>query len=98
MGSGFSRMKKQAKLMQEQITKKQNDLKEKMFEGVAANGLVVITMNGEKEVKSIKIDPKCVDPNDIDGLQDLIIIAFRDADQKIKKEDDSDNFSLENLF
>lgn len=97
MGGGFSKMKKQAKMMQEQMIKMQSELKDKIVEGIAANGLVTVTMNGENEVKKIKINPSCVDPNDVEGLEDLIVQALSDAHQKINKEDKS-SLSLNNLF
>jgi len=83
MGSGFSKMKKQAKMLQEQMA----DMKEKMrateATGTAGNGLVEVTMNGENEVKKIKINPECVTPDDVEGLEDLLISAFHDAKEKI---------------
>ena len=62
MGGGFSKMKKQAKVMQDQMEKMQDELKNKIVSGKAANGLVTITMNGEKKLLKVKIDPTCVEP------------------------------------
>ncbi|NGX63938.1 MAG: Nucleoid-associated protein [Candidatus Anoxychlamydiales bacterium] len=90
MGGGFSKMKKQAKLMQEQMQKMQEDLKNTIVEGSSANNLVVVTITGEKELKKIKIDPQCVDPNDVEGLQDLICQAFTEALKKLPDESPSD--------
>jgi nucleoid-associated protein EbfC len=95
MGGGFSKLKKQAKIMQEELMKAQNELKDTTIEGIAANGLVKITINGEKELKKIKIDPTCV--TDIEGLEDLIIVAFKDAHQKLDKLD-TKNLSLNNFL
>ena len=83
MGSGFSKMKKQARMMQEQYSTMREQLSTKTAEGSAGNGLVVVTLNGEKALKKITILPECVNPNDIEGLQDLIIAAFEDAAQKL---------------
>lgn len=98
MGGGFSKMKKQAKLMQEQMMQMQNEFKDKIFEGIAANGLVTVTMNGEKELKKIKINPTCVDPSDVEGLQDLIVIACQDAYKKISEEEEKNPISMNNLL
>lgn len=98
MGGGFSKMKKQAKMMQEQMMKMQSELKNKTFEGTAANGLVTITMNGEKEITKIKINPSCVDPKDVEGLQDLIVVACSDAYKKILVEEEKNPMSLNNLM
>ncbi|MBM3207721.1 MAG: YbaB/EbfC family nucleoid-associated protein [Chlamydiae bacterium] len=93
MGSGFAKMKKQAKLMEQQIEQMKESMKNSSYTGTSGNGLVTITLNGEKELKEIKIKPECVDPNDVEGLEDLIRAAFDDAKQKISNESDS-NFSL----
>lgn len=86
MGSGFSKMKKQAKLMEQQLEMMRNEMKNKCFIGISGNGLVTVTLNGEKELLQIQIKPDCVDPNDLEGLQDLIKAALEDAYQKINDE------------
>lgn len=83
MGSGFSKMKKQARMMQEQVSQMREQLANATFEGSAGSGLVTLTLNGEKELKKISIKPECL--SDLEGLQDLIIAAFEDASQKIEK-------------
>src|SRR5579872_426093 len=82
MGSGFSKMKKQARLMQEKFSQIQDNLESTLVEGSAGNGLVTVTLNGSKELKKIVIKPECVNKDDIDGLQDLILGAFEDAASK----------------
>ena len=79
MGSGFSKYKKQAKMMQEQISAMQESLKNKEVEGTAGNGLVKIKLNGMKEILDVQISPECVDKEDVEGLQDLIIAAHKNA-------------------
>lgn len=86
MGSGFSKMKKQAKMMQDQMEKMKREMQSLEVEGVAGGNLVKVVVNGEKEIKKITISPECVDPEDIDGLQDLIIGAFENAYQKLDQE------------
>jgi len=87
MGSGFSKMKKQARMMEEQFGKMREEMQQKSVSGSAGNGLVTLTLNGDKELKEIKIRPECVDPNDLEGLQDLIKAAFLDAYKKLESED-----------
>jgi DNA-binding YbaB/EbfC family protein len=89
MGSGFSKMKKQARLMEEQYEKMREEMKTKEVVGTAGNGLVTVTLNGDKELKSIQIRPECVDVNDLEGLQDLIKAAVQDGYQKIDAESNS---------
>ncbi len=84
MGSGFSKMKKQAKLMQDQYEQFQQELKKVEEVGTAGGGLVKVSLNGLKEMIKIQIQKECVDPNDIEGLQDLIIAATHDAFAKVE--------------
>lgn len=77
MGSGFSKMKKQARLMQNQFSQ----MKDNLVEGSAGNGLVTITLNGVKDLKKITIKPECI--SDLEGLQDLILAAFENASSKL---------------
>ncbi len=86
MGSGFSKMKKQAKFMEQQLEVMRNQMKSKSIVGISGNGLVTVTLNGDKELQKIVIKPDCVDPSDLEGLQDLIRAAFEDAYQKIADE------------
>lgn len=86
MGSGFSKMKKQAKLMQAQFSQMQDTLQNTQVEGSAGNGLVTVTLTGAKELKKIVIRPECVNPDDIEGLQDLILAAFEEAASKLESQ------------
>lgn len=84
MGSGFSKKKKQAKMLQEQFSKLQTELQNQEVVGSSGNGLVTVTMTGDGDLKQIKIKPDCVDPEDVEGLEDLIKAAFQDAAEKAK--------------
>lgn len=86
MGKGFLKKKKQARQFQEQFSKLQETMQNTEVTGEAPNGLVQITMNGENEVKKITIKPECVDPEDVEGLEDLIKAAFANASEKLKKQ------------
>ena len=97
MGSGYSKMKKQAKQFQDQLAKMQEDMQKLEVTGSAGNGLVEITLSGEKEVKKVSIKQECVDPEDVEGLQDLILVAFKDAAQKIEEQNPSDSLGGLNL-
>ncbi len=94
MGGGFFKMKKQAKILQDKLAEAQETLKNLEEKGSAGNGLVEVTLSGEKELKKIKIDPKCVDPNDVEGLEDLIQAAYMEAFKKI----DSNSMGLDNFM
>lgn len=86
MGSGFSKMKKQAKLMEQQLEMMRSEMKNKSVTGTSGNGLVTVVLNGDKELQQITIKPDCVDPSDLEGLQDLIKAACEDAYQKLGEE------------
>ncbi|MBI3211348.1 MAG: YbaB/EbfC family nucleoid-associated protein [Simkania negevensis] len=86
MGSGYSKMKKQARVLQDQLAKMQEEREKLEVTGSAGNGLVTVTLNGDKELKKISIKPECVDPKDIEGLEDLILAACKDAASKIGEE------------
>ncbi len=62
-----------------QLRKAQNDLKKEIIEVEAGEGAVVIQVTGELKLKSVKIDPKQVDLEDIEELEHWIEIAVRDG-------------------
>jgi DNA-binding YbaB/EbfC family protein len=82
MGSGFSKMKKQQKAMHAQMAEMKEAMESKEIVGCSEGNLVKVTLTGTKAFKTITIDPSCVDPEDIEGLQDLISSAFKDAESK----------------
>jgi DNA-binding YbaB/EbfC family protein len=69
----------QAQTMQEQLVTAQQELSVTEVTGQAGNGLVEVTMTAAGEVRGVKIDPKIVDPDDVETLQDLVVGAFQDA-------------------
>lgn len=85
MGSGFAKQKKQARALQDKLMEMQNQMKDFVAEGSAGNGLVTLTLTGEGAMKSVKIHPSCVDKDDIEGLQDLIVAAHDDAMRKVQQ-------------
>lgn len=85
MGTGFSRQKKEAKLMQQKLADMQQQMATLEVTGTAGNGLVSIILSGEGKMKAIKIKPECVDPEDIEGLEILIKAAYEDAQKKVEK-------------
>ncbi len=85
MGSGFSKLKKQAKQFEAQYEKMREELKTQEIVGTAGNGLVTIILSGDHALKKIEIKPACVDPTDVEGLQDLIKAAFEDAHRKLEE-------------
>lgn len=74
----------QAQKMQRDIQKKKDEIDKTLFTGKSE--LVEVTLNGKKELVSIKINHQNLDSDDIEGLEDMILIAFRDAFAKVEKE------------
>lgn len=79
-------MKKQARQMQEQYEKMRIEMQNKIFTGTSGNGLVTITLDGDRNMKEIKIKPECVDPTDVEGLEDLIKAAYNMANKQAEDE------------
>ena len=77
----MQQLMKQAQKMQEQMLQAQAQLAEQQVTGTAGGGLVTVTMSGAGEGVGLKIDPKAVDADDVDTLEDLVLAALRDAAQ-----------------
>lgn len=75
----MNNLMKQAKKMQEQMVKVQEELEEKTVEASAGGGVVTVIANGKKEIVEITIDPSVIDPDDVEMLQDLIMAAANEA-------------------
>jgi DNA-binding YbaB/EbfC family protein len=76
-------MMKQMQKMQKQMKKDQAALEEREFTGQASDEMVTVKFNGKKELQDIQIKPEAVDPDDIEMLQDLIIMAVNNAMETI---------------
>ena len=75
----MNNMLKQAQKMQAEMERIQAEIEEKTIEATAGGGAVTVTIKGTKEIVGIKISPEVVDPEDIETLEDLILVAVNDA-------------------
>jgi DNA-binding YbaB/EbfC family protein len=75
----LGQMMKQAQEMQAKMMELQEALADKEVEGVAAAGMVRVTMNCKGQIRRIKIDPKLLDPEEVEVLEDLILAAANAA-------------------
>ena len=75
----------QAQQMQEQLATAQEELAQTEVTGSSGGGLVTATVSGELELKNLAIDPKAVDPDDVETLSDLVVAAVRDATGNARK-------------
>lgn len=80
----MNQLMQQAQQMQAQLREAQKEIVASVVTGEAGNGLVTMEMLGSGEVQSLSIDPKIVDPEDIETLQDLVLGAFTDANKKLQ--------------
>jgi nucleoid-associated protein EbfC len=76
----IQKMMQQAQAMQ---SKMQQELEALRIEASSGGGMVTIAMSGTKEILSVRIDPTCVDPKDVETLQDLVLAACREAARQV---------------
>jgi DNA-binding YbaB/EbfC family protein len=76
---------KQAQKMQQQLAEARAALAETKVTGTAGGGLVMVTVLGNGEVESIKIDPAAVDPDDVETLEDLVVAALHNAAEQARQ-------------
>lgn len=70
----------QAQQMQEKLQRQMTEMK---ISATAGGGMVIVTVNGNKQLLSIQIDPEVVSKEEVDMLQDLIVAAVNDAHRKV---------------
>jgi DNA-binding YbaB/EbfC family protein len=75
----MKKLLKQAQQMQTKMAEMQAKLEESEFDASSGGGAVLATVNGRQEVLRLKIDPKVVDPEDAEMLEDLILTAIQTA-------------------
>ncbi len=87
-GGGKGNMQKQlqqVQQMQKQMEQMQQELDDKEVEATAGGGAVSVKVSGKKEITSIQIKPEVVDPDDVEMLQDLIMVAANEALRQIEE-------------
>jgi DNA-binding YbaB/EbfC family protein len=78
----LNHLMQQAKQMQEQMQKAQEELANKLVTGESGAGLVIVTMNGKHEVKNITLDPALM-TEEREVVEDLVAAAFNAAVKKV---------------
>jgi len=84
-GGDLQKMLQQAQQMQADMMQAQAELAESEVTASAGGGLVSATVSGDGELKGVKIDPKAVDPEDVETLEDLILAAVQAANTDAKR-------------
>ncbi|HWI66266.1 MAG TPA: YbaB/EbfC family nucleoid-associated protein [Symbiobacteriaceae bacterium] len=86
----MNQMLKQVQKMQQQMVKAQEEIAQKTVEGSAGGGAVKVVVSGDKHVKAITLSKDVVDPEDIEMLQDLIMLAINDGMKKAEEMSESE--------
>jgi nucleoid-associated protein EbfC len=82
----FGDPRKLMKQIQQAQEKIQAEIAALVVEATAGGGMVTVEMDGQKQVKSLKIDPEVVSKDDVEMLQDLILAAVNEAGRKVDAE------------
>ena len=85
-GMNINNLMKEAKKMQADMQKTQEELATKEFEATAGGGAITVKVSGEKAIKAIKINKDVVDPDDVEMLEDLILTCVNEAMRKVDLE------------
>jgi len=83
MPGNMNNLMKQAQRMQRQLEENKKKLEETDFTVTSGGGAVRLTVSGTRVVRDLQIDPEAVDPDDVEMLQDMLVIAFNDAMKQI---------------
>lgn len=84
-GGGMQKQLQQMQQMQRKMEEMQAELDVKEVEATAGGGAVSITANGKREIIKVTIKPDVVDPDDVEMLQDLIMVAANEALRQIEE-------------
>ena len=79
MSFDMNKMLQQVQEMQSQMAKAQEELAKETVEASAGGGMVAVKATGALEIVEVKIDPKAIDPNDPEMLEDMVLAAVNNA-------------------
>jgi DNA-binding YbaB/EbfC family protein len=75
----MNKMLQQVQQMQEQMAKAQEELANETVEASVGGGMVIVKANGSGEITEIRISPEAIDPDDPEGLSDLVLAGVNEA-------------------
>ena len=81
----INKLMKQAQEMQKKMQEMQEKMGELEVVGAAGGGMVQVTLSGKGEARKVQIDPKAIDPEDTEMLEDLLVAAINDARRKVEE-------------
>ncbi|MCY3770859.1 MAG: YbaB/EbfC family nucleoid-associated protein [Gemmatimonadetes bacterium] len=85
MAKGMSGMMKRVQRMQKKMVQIQEEIAQRRVEGTAGGGMVTAVVDGKLNVVEIRIDPAVVDPEDVEMLEDLVLAAVNQGQQKAQE-------------
>lgn len=81
----IANLMKQAQQMQQKLAEVQDDLERQTVTASSGGGMVTVTMNGKQKITAIKISPDILNPNEVDMVQDLVLIAVNEAQNRVQE-------------
>jgi DNA-binding YbaB/EbfC family protein len=81
----FMKILQQAQEMQGRFQKLQDELQQQTVTASSGGGMVTVEANGQGTVRSIKIDRSVVNPDDVEMLEDLLLVAVTEAQKKAQE-------------
>ncbi len=79
MAKNMNALMKQAQQMQQKMATLQKELESRELETSSGGGMIKIKINGKQEILSLSINPECVDPNDVETLEELVQTSVNQA-------------------
>jgi len=78
----FQQLMRLSQQLQTKMTELQHSLESTQLTATSGGGMVTVTVDGKGQVKRVQIDPTCVDPRDVEMLEDLVLAAITEAQGK----------------
>jgi len=78
----FQQLMQLGQKLQSKMTQLQESLESASLSATSGGGMVTVTVDGKGKVKQVQIDPACVDPQDVEMLEDLVLAAITEAQSK----------------
>ncbi|HKC11450.1 MAG TPA: YbaB/EbfC family nucleoid-associated protein [Vicinamibacteria bacterium] len=79
----FGDPRKLMKQLQQQQERMQQEIAALVVEASSGGGMVKVEMDGQKQLRSLKIDPEVVSKDDVEMLQDLVTAAVNEAARQV---------------
>ena len=85
MNSQLQQLMQMGQQLQAKMSKLQESLDKQKVTASSGGGMVTVTVDGKGAVREVRIDPTCVDPRDVEMLEDLVLAAISEAQSKARK-------------